>query len=151
MLSAHDALLETDEKPDILKLGVTHPIPKEIITKFLKDHREVLILEELDDILEKEIKSLAFDRNINVTILSREGADEFIGEHTPDKVRSIIHRVWPGVAAEPPSVSTSSDIPPRPPRCAPDADTEAHSTQSARRFRMRISVLPTSVVTHSDS
>ena len=64
-----DILEKTDKKPDILKLGLVHPLPKKAIADFLKSHEEVKILEELDNIIEKEIKSFAYDEKISTRII----------------------------------------------------------------------------------
>ncbi|MBP2645038.1 MAG: Indolepyruvate ferredoxin oxidoreductase, partial [Firmicutes bacterium] len=58
-------------KPDILKLGIVHPLPKKIITEFLRSHREVKILEELDDFVEQQVKALAYDLSIPVKIIGK--------------------------------------------------------------------------------
>ena len=37
------------DTPDLLKLGLVHPMPRGPVREFLKSHGEVLVLEELDD------------------------------------------------------------------------------------------------------
>ena len=56
--SSYTADLNDDNKPDVLKLGIIYPLPEEVIKEFLKEHKEVKILEELDNVLEKDINSL---------------------------------------------------------------------------------------------
>lgn len=41
-----------------LKLGMTFPLPKELILEFAKDMREIIVIEENEPYLEKEIKAL---------------------------------------------------------------------------------------------
>ena len=94
-LSLLDVLQEAHMSPDILKLGAIHPLENQIITSFLKSHDEVLILEELDNILETEIKAHAFDNGIQLKIRGKEMETDFIGEYTPAKVMEIIQRTWP--------------------------------------------------------
>jgi TPP-dependent indolepyruvate ferredoxin oxidoreductase alpha subunit len=60
-LSLLDALGDVQPKPDILKLGIIYPLDHGQIADFLGEHQEVLVLEELDDLLEKEIKAKAYD------------------------------------------------------------------------------------------
>lgn len=93
-LSLMEVLEYSDKKPDILKLGIVHPLPSGLIADFLKSHKEVLILEELDDILEKEIKAIAFNSSINLKILGKNGLSDFLGEYTQEKVYGILTKTW---------------------------------------------------------
>jgi indolepyruvate ferredoxin oxidoreductase alpha subunit len=115
-LSLMDSLISDPNKPDILKLGITYPLPKSKIVSFLKAHQEVKILEELDDVLEKEIKALAFENKIQVQILGKSNSEDWIGEYTPDKVAKLMHATW-GDLISPISV-TSTDFTPISPRPA---------------------------------
>ena len=80
---------------DLLVLGFSHPLPKKRIADFLRAHEEVLVVEELDRVLEQEVKTIAFDAAIDVRLRSREGADELVDEYGADRVRALLHRVWP--------------------------------------------------------
>lgn len=64
----------------LFKLGVLYPLPRKIITEFLKDCDEVLIVEEIDPFAEIHIKAIAHDNGCPTKIygkqsnhLSREG------------------------------------------------------------------------------
>lgn len=52
----------------ILKLGMTHPLPEKMIGKFLKAHKEIIIIEELEPYLEVQIKAIAKDYAPDVEI-----------------------------------------------------------------------------------
>jgi len=63
---AHRKLLDVvgNENPGefrLLKLGVLYPLPRKIITKFLLDCHEVLIVEETEPYVEIHIKAIAHD------------------------------------------------------------------------------------------
>ncbi len=94
-LSLMDVLEEVEDKPDVLKLGIVHPLPKNRILQFLKAHKEVKILEELDDLLEREIKAFAYDNGLSTRILGKGDLEDWIGEYTPDKVREVLSKCWP--------------------------------------------------------
>ena len=53
------------------------------------------ILEELDDTLEKDTKAMAYDMRLTTRIRGKEDLEDWVGEYTPDKVRTILHRTWP--------------------------------------------------------
>jgi indolepyruvate ferredoxin oxidoreductase alpha subunit len=46
---------------DILKLGMTHPLPEKIIGQFLEKHEKVIVIEELEPYLEMHTKVIAKD------------------------------------------------------------------------------------------
>ena len=124
-LSLQDVLQGGDSTPDILKLGMVYPLDTGEITDFLTSHREVLVLEELDDLHEKEIKALAFDRGIDVKIHGKTGDQDFIGEYTPDKVLKVLGGVWPEVVKhhdtneEVLDSDSLFEVPPRPAQMCP--------------------------------
>lgn len=96
-LSLLDNLNNFKEKPDILKIGIINPIPQNIIKDFLKTHKEVKILEELDNIFELEIKSIAYDNKLNTKITGKTSVEEWMGEYTPEKVYEIFEKTWPSI------------------------------------------------------
>ncbi len=120
-LSLMESLREVcGEKPNILKLGVVHPIPKETIENFLADHQEVKILEELDDFLEKEIKSMAYDEGLDVRIIGKTDPEDWLEEYTPDKVYAVMQRTWPELLApRSPDAKGKSEVSPRPAQLCP--------------------------------
>lgn len=83
-LSLMDVLEAAGEKPDILKLGMVYPLARNKIISFLTQHKEVKILEELDNILEKEIKTMAYDLGLSVRIYGKQDDEDWMGEYTPD-------------------------------------------------------------------
>jgi len=99
-LSLMDTLRGVAKKPDILKLGTIHPLPLGLIQAFLESHREVKILEELDAVIEPQVKALAYDKGIATRISGKRDAEEWIGEYTPDKVYGILRREWPDMLPE---------------------------------------------------
>jgi len=94
-LSLRDVLEEANYQPDILKLGIIHPLPRKLIIEFLKKHKEVKILEELDDVLEKELKVIAYEENIETKIIGKKDIEDWINEYTPDKVYKVMSKTWP--------------------------------------------------------
>ncbi|MGP6206585.1 thiamine pyrophosphate-dependent enzyme [Cuniculiplasma sp. SKW3] len=57
-----DALSHAGIEANILKLGMTNPIPIEITEKFMRDNPRILVVEELDPYLETKIR--AFNDNL---------------------------------------------------------------------------------------
>ena len=118
-LSLMETLDGVESRPDILKLAYVHPLPHATITEFLSAHREVRILEELDDVIENQIKALAFDRRLPVRILGKNGPEDWIGEYTPDKVRQVLSAAWPDIVPPAPAAAVDDPAPQRPAQLCP--------------------------------
>lgn len=58
-------------KASILKLGMTHPLPEEKIIQFLKAHRKIVVIEELEPILELQVKAIAKDHAPDIEIYGK--------------------------------------------------------------------------------
>ena len=61
----------------ILKLGMTNPLPENMIVEFLKAHDKIIIVEELEPYLEMRIKTLAKDRVPEVEIYGKMNGQYF--------------------------------------------------------------------------
>jgi len=119
-LSLGDALAFVGDLPDVFKLGITHPLPKRLLAVFLRSHAQVLVLEELDDILETEIRSLAQSDGIAVAIVGKSDSEDWIGEYTPERVVEKLEKVWPDLLApRPEKTGAQPAVPPRPPQLCP--------------------------------
>lgn len=57
----------------VLKLGITHPLPDKKIGRFLKTHKKIVIVEELEPYLEMQIKAIAKEYAPNVQIHGKIG------------------------------------------------------------------------------
>jgi indolepyruvate ferredoxin oxidoreductase alpha subunit len=86
---------------EILKLGMTHPLPERLIGEFLRNHRRIIIVEELEPYLEMQVKAIAKDYAPNVkvfgktkqTYLPREG--ELSTRRVATALAKIAHRKLP--------------------------------------------------------
>ncbi|EQD75424.1 indolepyruvate ferredoxin oxidoreductase, alpha subunit, partial [mine drainage metagenome] len=63
-----DFISDYELKIDILKLSLTYPSPSTKIIDFLKRYQNVVIIEELDPILESDIRNIAQMNNLNTNI-----------------------------------------------------------------------------------
>jgi len=119
-LSLMDVLHDASHKPDILKLGFVHPLPRDLIQAFLTSHAEVKILEELDNLVEQEVKALAYDRDLQTVIIGKRDLESWVGEYTPDKVQDILAETWPDmVKACDPEPELPALVPERPAQMCP--------------------------------
>jgi len=66
-----EALKKLNLKLPVLKLGFVYPLPGRKILKFLRNLKEILVVEELEPYLEREIAILAKKENLKVEILGK--------------------------------------------------------------------------------
>lgn len=118
-LSLREALAGMETRPDILKLELVYPLPQQTVLAFLRQHDEVKILEELDDIVEQEVRSLAQREGLPVRIIGKSDIDDWLGEYTPDKVRGILRKTWPKLLSAAPQLPPVLAQAPRPPQLCP--------------------------------
>lgn len=118
--SVCECVAEAGAKVDILKLGLTFPLPKDKLAQFLGNHDEVLVLEELDRVMETEIKALCFDRGISCRLHTRGEMEELQGEYDPKRTWGLLSRTWPKVFAPlPAEVVATESVAPRLPQMCP--------------------------------
>jgi len=84
-----EALKKLNLDLPVLKLGFFYPLPKERIGRFIKNLKKVLVVEELEPYLEKEIERFAKDVNPKLKIYGKSHLPE-VGELKPEHVISAI-------------------------------------------------------------
>ena len=116
-----EALAAMELKAEILKLGITHPIPEKMITDFLRRHKQVLVVEELEPFLETHARRLAHLNKVTVEILGKEqGIFSRTYEYSPRIVMEALKEVttcntpinWEEIDKKSQDLS---ELPPRPP------------------------------------
>ncbi|MBN2172097.1 MAG: 4Fe-4S binding protein [Candidatus Krumholzibacteriota bacterium] len=112
--------LETGGQPvDLLKLGLSHPLPRHKILKFLEDHDEVFVVEELDRVMEGEIKALAWDAGARCRIHARTEIEDLQGEYDPRRTWNLLGRAWPDLFPPRRTQAPAVSVPPRLPQMCP--------------------------------
>jgi len=84
-LYVKEALNDLNVNIPVLKLGFFYPLPENKIGKFIKDLNKVLIVEELEPYLEKEINVIAKKVNPKLKIQGKDLLPE-VGEFRPEYV-----------------------------------------------------------------
>ena len=119
-MALEENLDESGVKLDVLKLGITYPLPRERVLKFLRGHDEVLVIEELDRLLEAEIKMLAFDEGISTKIHARTDNEQLMREYTSDRTWELLAQTWPQhFAPRQPRPQYGEEVSPRLPQMCP--------------------------------
>jgi len=102
---------------DVLKLGLTHPLPRWAILSFLQSHEKTAIIEELEPYLEERIRAIAQEAACDAVILGKStGAFPRTGELNIDLVKAgLAAHLGLTLAAPPPRPAILDHLPARPP------------------------------------
>jgi indolepyruvate ferredoxin oxidoreductase alpha subunit len=117
----HDALEELGNPTDcsILELGLTYPLPEERLLAFLQRCQRVLVLEELEPILENELRVLAQKHGLGTDIRGKDTYLTRLGEYSTELVRQSVARLTERDCPERQPCATETNLPARPPNlCA---------------------------------
>jgi indolepyruvate ferredoxin oxidoreductase, alpha subunit len=100
-------------RASVLKLGMVHPLPEDLIRRFVDSVDRVFVVEELDPFFEMRIKAWG---------LQVEGKQHLpiLGELNPDRIREALEKA--GVASEKTihaGIKNGFQLPPRPPALCP--------------------------------
>jgi len=75
-----------------LKIATPHPFPEQLALEFLKGLTEVMVIEELDPVIERELLLLCGKYHLPVTIRGKLSGDvQRAGENSVESVQSILH------------------------------------------------------------
>ena len=144
-----DALADLDLKNQVavLRLGFSHPFPKKLVQKFLKNKDKVLVVEELEPIMETEAKAAAQEANITTPIAGK--SDKLFSrlyEYNPAIVRTTIAKYF-GVKFKAPKPIKIDDLPPvpgRPPNLCPGCPHRS-TFYSVKKIAGNDTVYPTDI------
>ncbi len=108
-------------KAEVLKLGITHPIPERMLSDFLRKHKTVVVVEELEPFLETHARRLAQLHEISVKIIGKEqGQFPRVYEYSTRIVAEALCKIancntpinWSEIDEK---VAELPELPPRPP------------------------------------
>lgn len=119
-----DALtdLGLKNKIQVLRLGFTHPFPKKLVQRFLKNKEKALVVEELEPYMEGEAKAAAQEAGLTLEIAGK--SDKLFSrlfEFDPAMVRANVAKFFGVKTAAGQKIKTTDlpEIPARPPNlCA---------------------------------
>ena len=106
---------ETQEDYKLLKIATAHPFPETLALQFLEGLDEVLCIEELDPVLERELTYLCGKHHLNVTIHGKlDGSVQAAGENTVESVKQVL-KAYLGLKCESVEYPAPPELPVRPP------------------------------------
>jgi indolepyruvate ferredoxin oxidoreductase alpha subunit len=129
----------------ILKLGMTHPIPKKMCKKFLKSCKKVIIVEELEPILENHIKQIIYDMNVNIKIFGKTtGHFSRLFEYDIDIVKNSFIKIFNLREKPYKPIYSKIILPNRPPALCPGCPHRA-TYYAAKKAKSKEVIYPTDI------
>ena len=114
--------LGISDRVSILRLGFSWPMPADLITRFLKQSEKVLVVEELEPVIENELKAIAQESGITIPVKGKGiGGLSRLFEYDPGMVRKSIAEYFgcDYKGYEMPDLSGIPELPARPPNLCP--------------------------------
>ncbi|MDT8420715.1 MAG: indolepyruvate ferredoxin oxidoreductase subunit alpha [Desulfuromonadales bacterium] len=103
---AYQYVKEVMPDADVLKIGLVHPLPKQLIRDFAANYETLYVVEELDPYIEEQVRAMG------IRVIGKEKIS-ICGELTPGRVRKALF------GKESPAEDNSPELPPRPPNMCP--------------------------------
>lgn len=109
--------LEGDLKEEyqLLKIATAHPFPETLALRFLQSVDEVMCIEELDPVLERELTYICGKHQLSVKIHGKlDGSVQSAGENTVESVKAVL-KPYLGLEWEMTEYPETPELPVRPP------------------------------------
>lgn len=86
--------LGIEDRVSFLKLGMTNPLPENMITRFIENVDAILVIEELEPYLENYVKARCFDTGRLIPLYGKDsGHFSRLYEYTPNMVYGVIAKI----------------------------------------------------------
>jgi len=129
----------------ILKLGMTHPLPKKMCIDFIKSCKNLVIVEELEPILENQFKQLAYEIGCSLKIYGKStGHFSRLYEYNPDIVIDAFSNILKISNPIKKPKSSNIKIPRRPPALCPGCPHRA-TYYAAKKAQPKGVIYPTDI------
>ncbi|MFE3845581.1 indolepyruvate ferredoxin oxidoreductase subunit alpha [Thermoplasmatota archaeon] len=129
----------------ILKLGMTHPIPKNICKKFIRSCKKIIIVEELEPILENQIKQIIYDIGVSVKIFGKTtGHFSRLYEYNLDIVEEVFLKIFKINKEIKKPNESKLELPKRPPALCPGCPHRA-TYYAAKKAQPKGVIYPTDI------
>jgi indolepyruvate ferredoxin oxidoreductase alpha subunit len=129
----------------ILKLGMTHPIPRNKCEHFITSCSSLIMVEELEPILENQFKQLAYDMGSDVKIYGKSsGHFTRLYEYNPDIVAEAFSKIFNIKNPFPQPIQSKLTAPRRPPSLCPGCPHRA-TYYAVKKAAPKDTIYPTDI------
>lgn len=134
--TAYQYALEAAPNASFLKLGIVNPLPKETIRRFAAQVKSIVIIEELDPVIEEQVRAMGIEAS------GKDLGLPLCGEFSPEIVWKGIHSKFPGMVRPRREVTIArdrfDDLPPRPPVMCPGC---SHRIALSTLKKMKVNIM----------
>ncbi|TJX13812.1 indolepyruvate ferredoxin oxidoreductase subunit alpha [Tissierella creatinini] len=111
-----EALSQLDVEYKMLKIATPHPFPEKLTLEFLKSVDQVLVLEELDPFIEKELTYISGKYKLNIDVRGKLSGDvKRAGENSCESNKEVLSKYFNLDYIKPIVHMDMPDLPTRPP------------------------------------
>lgn len=111
-----DVLVKHARDEEILKLGFTNPPPEDLIRQFLSRHSKVIVVEEVEPVIESDVRAIAQMNNPGTLIHGKmDGIVPMSHETSPDTLETSLSGVLGFKIEEKTIYQPDEELPSRPP------------------------------------
>lgn len=111
-----DVLTKHGRDEEILKLGFTNPPPEELIKQFLSRHNSVVVVEEVEPVIESDVRMIAQMNDIGTLIMGKmDGTVPMSHETSPDTLETSLSGIIGYKVQKKSLYSLEEELPSRPP------------------------------------
>ncbi len=111
-----DVLDKHQVNAEVLKLGITNPMPENIAREFLSRHGTIIVVEEVDPIIESDIRAIADVGFPEVTVLGKmDGTVPMSHETSPNTLEESLAGILDFNITDRKPYKQEQELPPRPP------------------------------------
>jgi indolepyruvate ferredoxin oxidoreductase, alpha subunit len=115
-----DVIEENDLNVNVLKITLSYPFPDDLVLDFIKDLDMVMIVEEVDPIMEKEVFSIIGQNGLKKTVHGKfDGTLPMIYEYTPNIILDAMENVLGKHLITEEGSMSEIPVPERPPTLCP--------------------------------
>lgn len=115
-----DVMRDENVPGEVFKLGMSFPLPEDKLLDFLKSKSKVVVAEEVEPILEKEIREIANFYGLETEVLGkRQGVFPRTGEFDIDVTKEGLNKIFKDKIENKISAKVEADLPSRPPTLCP--------------------------------
>ncbi len=144
-----DAVDENHLNVNVLKITLSYPFPDELVLEFIEDLETVLVVEEVDPIMEKEVLSIIGENGLKKNVHGKlDGTLPMIYEYSPNIILNAMEKIF-NKDLKTYDISTCEiPIPERPPTLCPGCPHRAayYSVKNAvKSLKIENVIYPTDI------
>ena len=144
-----DVVEENDLPVNILKLTFSYPFPEKRVYEFLENLERVLVVEEVDPIMEKEIMAVVGKHQLKKIVHGKlDGTLPMIYEYNPDIILNGLGKMMGVEMAAKKTTKASFELPKRPPTLCPGCPHRAayfEVKRAAENLKLNDLIFPTDI------